>query len=191
MNRLTDCGYIPDRVVANMNIEQLADIYSKLCLYENSGLEPCQIDAMQGHNIALIEQIKEIELKKTYCELCPEICEESTEGCEGCPITEAFNKLYQYEDEEEKGLYLRIPCKIGDHVYTIFNGSFRAPKMILKCRISKIEITKAGIVFFARANLCEEAFVICTDYKFGISDIGDKFFLTRSEALIAFDNLKR
>lgn len=130
-----------------------------------------------------------VELKKAYCKLCPEICEEATEGCEGCPITEAFNKLYQYEDEEEKGLYLRIPCKIGDHVYTIFPGSIRVPKMLLKCTISKIEITNLGITFSARANLCEESFVICTDYKFGVLDLGDKFFLKESEALNAFSDI--
>lgn len=36
--------------------------------------------------------------------------------CVGLPIT----KLATYEDAEEQGLLLRLPCKVGDTVYCIF-----------------------------------------------------------------------
>ena len=32
---------------------------------------------------------------------------------------EAISKLADYEDAEEQGLLLRLPCKIGDRVYWI------------------------------------------------------------------------
>ena len=35
--------------------------------------------------------------------------------CVGLPIT----KLATYEDAEEKGLLLRLPCKVGDNIYII------------------------------------------------------------------------
>lgn len=40
----------------------------------------------------------------------------------------AIDKLYEYEDLEEQGLLLKLPCKIGDTVYVIGckyrNGTF-------------------------------------------------------------------
>ena len=38
---------------------------------------------------------------------------------EDCPtINEIYEKLASYEDLEEQGLLLRLPCKCGDTVYT-------------------------------------------------------------------------
>ena len=34
-------------------------------------------------------------------------------------VGEAINKLADYEDAEEQGLLLRLPCKVGDKVYTV------------------------------------------------------------------------
>ena len=33
-------------------------------------------------------------------------------------IEQCFNKLAEYEDLEEQGLLLRLPCKVGDTVYS-------------------------------------------------------------------------
>lgn len=39
---------------------------------------------------------------------------------EDCPtITEIYEKLAAYEDAEEQGLLLRLPCKVGDNIYII------------------------------------------------------------------------
>lgn len=35
-------------------------------------------------------------------------------------VTNALNKLAEYEDLEEQGLLLRLPCKVGDTVFPIF-----------------------------------------------------------------------
>lgn len=61
MNRLTDPGYIPEKIVANMSNEQLAEMYKKLCDYERTGLEPDEICEMMAHNTALIEQLAEYQ----------------------------------------------------------------------------------------------------------------------------------
>ena len=49
---------------------------------------------------------------------CPEVCERNI-GCETCLIQKAFQKLAHYEDLEEQGLLLKLPCKMGTKVYHI------------------------------------------------------------------------
>lgn len=43
MDRLTDPGYIPERIVVNISLEQEAEIYKKLCEYEDTGFTPQEI----------------------------------------------------------------------------------------------------------------------------------------------------
>ena len=60
-----------------------------------------------------------IQLKACGNDFCKETCEERDEekSCKNCPIQKAFEKLATYEDLEEQGLLLRLPCKIGTTVY--------------------------------------------------------------------------
>ena len=37
-------------------------------------------------------------------------------------IEQCFNKLAEYEDAEEQGLLLRLPCKVGDKAYYLHRG---------------------------------------------------------------------
>lgn len=56
------------------------------------------------------------------CELCSEYCkatEEGNEDCRGCAINQCFNKLGEYENLEEKGKLLKLPCAVGDTVYVL------------------------------------------------------------------------
>lgn len=49
------------------------------------------------------------------CDLCCEYCkatEEGNEDCSGCAINQCFNKVGQYEDLEEQGKLLKLPCDI-------------------------------------------------------------------------------
>ncbi len=34
-------------------------------------------------------------------------------------ISDMANKLREYEDAEEQGLLLRLPCKVGTHIYIV------------------------------------------------------------------------
>lgn len=47
---------------------------------------------------------------------CEETCN-NVLNCGCCPISEAINKLAEYENLEEQGLLLRLPCPIGTTVY--------------------------------------------------------------------------
>lgn len=41
-------------------------------------------------------------------------------GCiNGCIVPKLYKQLAEYEDLEEKGLLLKLPCKVGDTVYII------------------------------------------------------------------------
>ena len=39
--------------------------------------------------------------------------------CDTCEVKMLFNRLKEYEDAEEQGLLLRLPCKVGDKVYVV------------------------------------------------------------------------
>lgn len=43
---------------------------------------------------------------------CKWACDNS-KSCENCLVGKAITKLAEYEDLEEQGLLLRLPCKVG------------------------------------------------------------------------------
>lgn len=61
-----------------------------------------------------------IQLKACGNDFCKETCAEhdKEKSCNNCPIQKAFEKLAEYEDLEGQGRLLKLPCKIGDTVYT-------------------------------------------------------------------------
>lgn len=68
-------------------------------------------------------------------------------------LTEILEKLGKYEDAEEQGLLLRLPCKVGDRVYLIDrdeNNKFKVYEGKWK-RVSLVQTSKDGSF-----NLCGE-----------------------------------
>ena len=61
---------------------------------------------------------------------------------------QAYFKLKEYEDLEEQGLLLKLPCKVGDTVYRISDGLHVRRKYIEKTKISRIAIDKDEIYVF-------------------------------------------
>lgn len=98
---------------------------------------------------------------------CEETCN-NVLNCGCCPISEAINKLAEYEDLEEQGLLLRLPCKVGDTVY------YRTNKYILPVEINEINISNSDVIY-------NGYFMKCT-YEFDNSDFGKTVFLTQVEA---------
>lgn len=118
---------------------------------------------------------------------CPEGCEYVTcspeEGyqcqhqCEGDIIT----KLAVYEDAEEQGLLLRLPCKVGDKLYYI--DSYY--NVVVPVRLNEVIIQFVGINNYTyQYNCC--SFDECGDtyeeYEFNNNDFGKTVFLTKAEA---------
>ena len=66
---------------------------------------------------------------------CEEFCKYVVDGCKNCYIQQVFKKLADYEDLEEQGLLVRLPCKVGDTVYRVNAG---AKQPIIPMTVSEI-----------------------------------------------------
>ena len=65
---------------------------------------------------------RESDIEADDCLNCEEYCDtmDALGGdCDNCAIQKAFDKLAEYEDLEEKGLLLKLPCKVGDTVWVV------------------------------------------------------------------------
>lgn len=111
---------------------------------------------------------RESEIEPDDCISCGEMCEEKDGDCEDCPIQKAFNKMAEYEDLEEQGLLVKLPCKVRGSVYWLnnhysVNGNYK--------------VTEETAVSF---TLDEELIVSMGGPKEGV--YGKTVFRTREEA---------
>ena len=60
----------------------------------------------------------------------------------------ASEKLAEYEDLEEQGLLVRLPCKVGTEVYYILGIPNKMPCAIDKCVFELSDIDKIGESLF-------------------------------------------
>ena len=111
------------------------------------------------------KQSSGFDLKSMNGEWCNKYCEQQrVQTCNECGIYQAIQKLAEYEDLEEQGLLLRLPCKVGDTVYIIYSDketSFIEEPIVKDVSTHRIWIESR-----------------CYDY----SDIGKTIFLTQAEA---------
>ena len=85
-------------------------------------------------------------------------------------------KLGEYEDLEEQGLLLRLPCKVGDTIYEV---SYENREFVIKEHIVKEFIYRA--YRFPRIEIyCENenGFLVCNN----IGKLDECLFLTKEEA---------
>ena len=69
------------------------------------------------------------------------------EYCEQCDHeAEAWSKLAEYEDLEEQGLLLRLPCKVGDVLWCIDNKKVES-FVVKEFRICAYKIYRIEIYF--------------------------------------------
>lgn len=98
--------------------------------------------------------------------------------CSECVhIDKMMNKLAEYEDAEEQGLLLKLPCKVGDVIYQVNSD-------VDEYAISEISIREDKVLITAE-NL-EEGLGFCFD----ANRIGKKYFLTEEEAEQALAKMK-
>ena len=119
-----------------------------------------------------------VQLKACGNDFCKETCAEHDEekSCKNCHIQKAFEKLAEYEDLEEKGLLLRLPCKVGDTIYEV---SYENREFVIKEHIVKEFIYRT--YRFPRIEIyCENenGFLVCNN----IGKLDECLFLTREEA---------
>lgn len=97
-------------------------------------------------------------------------------------LSKLSDKLGAYEDAEEQGLLLRLPCKVGDTVYALsFSGD---EGRWFECVVKTI-------------NICSEenyAVAHCEELGLGVTLFFDRFrktiFLTKEEAEQALERMK-
>ena len=72
---------------------------------------------------------------------CDEICDIEI-SCEACPIQEAFNKLSHYEDLEEAGRLIELPCNIGDTMWRVVEMSTGKTPTAIKKFVRIVTLTE-------------------------------------------------
>ncbi len=100
-------------------------------------------------------------------------------------IKEVIDKLSNYEDLEEDGKLIELPCKTGDTVYTNFSCSgwyMRKEKRPYEAKVVFVGISEDPFfnVEYAEGKM----------WQFKFSDIGKTVFLTEKEALEALEGIK-
>lgn len=93
-------------------------------------------------------------------------------------IRAVLKKLAAYEDLEEQGLLVRLPCKVGDDLYCIVNGEVKKLK-VHSFRIPDFEITDIEFKYV-------DGFKIV---RF-VGEVGKTVFLTREEAKKKLEEMK-
>lgn len=101
-------------------------------------------------------------------------------------LSEACKKLAEYEQLEEQGLLVRLPCKVGDTVYRVNAG---AKQPIIPMTVSEIHFlcykNERAVRFDAIGK--EDMGESC----YRLEDIGRIVFLTREEAEKKLEEIKK
>ena len=94
-------------------------------------------------------------------------------------IDAVYRKLKEYEDLEEQGRLVKLPCKVGDVVYRINIG---AMKPVIPLRVVEYGFKIVGNCI--RKKICCSDDFLCKQPSiiYYAEDIGNKVFLTKSEA---------
>ena len=104
----------------------------------------------------------------------------SKEDWENCKtIDDVIDKLAEYEGLEEQGRLIKLPCKVGDVVYRINIG---AMKPVIPLRVVEYRFKIVGNCI--REKICCSDDFLCKQPSiiYYAEDIGNKVFLTKSEA---------
>ena len=90
-----------------------------------------------------------------------------------------LEKLGDYEDLEEQGRLIKLPCKVGDVVYRINIG---AMKPVIPLRVVEYRFKIVGNCI--RKKICCSDDFLCKQPSiiYYAEDIGNKVFLTKAEA---------
>ena len=129
-------------------------------------------------------------IKECGDKLCKNICDDIEYDCSKCELEKALEKLATYEDLEEQGLLVRLPCKVGDTVWELClcdDGNYRIFPMIVKT-ISEYGTLKQVKKDITICNIYAES-----DYTYmykSFADFGKTVFSTKEEAEKKLEEMK-
>ena len=112
---------------------------------------------------------------------CSSYCDNCSQGAGNCKtVKNMIKKLATYEDLEEQGLLVRLPCKVGDTVYVPTRN------FISELRIIMISVDMHGAYFGWKLN----SGIYPNLDGFSINKLGKTVFLTREEAEKKLEEMK-
>ena len=124
-------------------------------------------------------------LTSSDIDYCERYCDMDKNHCRiysSCIMRKSFQKLKEYEDLEEQGLLLRLPCKVGD---TVYKPNPITLNEIVEIKIESIFIIESKINISGRTTKMKYSFC-CSP-----SDIGKTVFLTKVEARQKLKEMER
>lgn len=95
-----------------------------------------------------------------------------------------LKKLCDYEDLEEQGLLVKLPCKVGDTVYVPTRN------FISELRITMASINSRGKLYFSWV-LDDDRGIYPNLDGFSGYELGKTVFLTREEAVKKLEEMKK
>jgi len=134
-----------------------------------------RLTTINGEGIGVLKQPFE-------CERCGDVQWSLPDLGQGSPI----DRLAEYEDLEEQGLLLKLPCKVGDTVYELQKIRHR----IQPLEIISVYIGRMGELYFYW-ELKDGVGIYQNVKGFGISQLGKTVFLTQVEAELALEEMKK
>ena len=123
--------------------------------------------------------VNTVLIRKCGDKLCKNICDDIEYDCSKCELEKALEKLAYYEDLEEQGLLVRLPCKVGDDLYCIVNGE-----------VKKLKVHSFGIPDFEITDI-EIKYVDGFKIARFVGEVGKTVFLTREEAEKKLEEMKK
>lgn len=148
-----------------------ADIMERLAAYEDTGLEPEEIQEA----VNLFKDWRDADIPKEL-KSWVERCTWHVRKCE-----ELRRELNEYKDAEEQGRLIVLPCKVGDKVYDI-------SEFMEGCLYPEMYEYTADYIGIGKSEDGRTVITIdCMDYY--TDDFGKTVFLTREEAGRALEGL--
>ena len=127
--------------------------------------------------------------KELCIDVCGEKCIEGRTWCPKCiPFTDVMKKLAEYEDAEEQGMLLRLPCKAKSIVYLIDHQLIRRKNQPFKCEVDEFVIERNGC--YMLLNGCEPFYAMRRFKAINITNFGKTVFITKEEAEQALAKMK-
>ena len=111
-------------------------------------------------------------------------------GCiNGCIVPKLYKHLAEYEDLEEQGLLLKLPCKVGTVAYLIDHNFVRMERKPIKCIIDEFTVDRYNDCY-AVLNGAENFYMMRRFRAINIKQFGEIIFLTKEEAEKALERLE-
>lgn len=107
------------------------------------------MERLTNRNYGEISHTGRIIPYSTHCIGC------IAKDCDCGIVEDMVKKLADYEDLEEQGRLIKLPCKVGDDVYYILGIPNETPCVIDKCTFELSDINKIGKTLFLTKSEAE------------------------------------